>query len=132
MKRPTNLGFSIGIIGLVCQELAVLMISLSTSADHTLILGKVMIFGGILLGGGWLLFAMTFARVDEVEVFRKNRLWLSLYFLIFFSFLAFPLFSEVLVIGLKPDLLKINPTASAFFVLYLVVLVFILMNLEQT
>jgi len=132
LKRPTNLGFSIGVIGLVFQELAVLMISLSSSVDNILVLGKTMVFGGILLGGGWLLFAMTFARVDEAEIFRKNRLWLGLYFLVSLSFLGFPLFSEVLLTELKPELLKINSTASVFYVLYLVVLVFILMNLEQT
>lgn len=132
LRRPANLGFSLGMLGLAFQEVGSLMLHLSSGSTAVFFWGKTAIFGEILFGGSWLLFAKTFARADDTALFRKNTLWVSLYFLLLLPFLAFPLFSEILPNGSEPDRLIIKLAGSVFYMLYLLVLVMILMNLEQT
>ncbi len=132
LRRPQNFGFSIGMFGLVLQEAGGLMLRLTTVPVGILFWEKTAVLGDILLGGGWLLFAKTFARADDTARLHKDRLWIGLYFLVVLPFLAFPLFGEVSITGAKPAHLVVNLTGIVFYMLYLLVLVIILMNLEQT
>lgn len=132
LKRLPNFGFAIGMFGLALQESSGVMFDFAPDLVHSFFWGKALFFGKILMGGGWLIFSMTFARVDKAAVFRKRLPLLKIYFFVLLSFLAVPLFEPSSLVAPKLNRLFVNRAGMAFFVLYLAVLVFVLMNLEQT
>lgn len=129
-KRPANLGFAIAMLGLALQESSTILIGLTPETNRTHFYGQVTVLGEVLMGGGWLLFSLTFARANEGEILRKKRPLLGLY-LILVGLLLFPLFEPSSLVNSSSQHLPINQFGFVFFLLYLCVLILILMNLEQ-
>ncbi len=118
-------------LGLALQETGAVFVGLSSDPSRTQFYGKMIVFSKVLMGGGWLLFSMTFARANEGVILRKKLPLMSLYFVLV-SLLLFPLFEPSSLVNLSSQNLPINRFGFVFFILYLCVLILILMNLEQT
>jgi len=124
-----NLGFAVGMGAIAVQELAALMLGFSLEGSPSLHWARLGLFGQALAGGGWTLFSMTFAKEKGALTANKWGSLLGVYGLAAASFLFWPLFKA-------PDLpggtLLVHRSGYFFSLFYLAVLVFVLMNLEQT
>ncbi|MFQ5588274.1 MAG: XrtA/PEP-CTERM system histidine kinase PrsK [Nitrospiria bacterium] len=131
LRRPANLGFAIAMLGLGLQETRALLPGSGSDPNQILFLAKFTIFGSILMGGGWLLFSMTFARPNDGELIKRKTGFMALYGLLLI-FLFVPVFEKPALLGPSSHTLPVSKIGFVFFIGYLFALVFILMNLEQT
>ncbi len=131
--RPAgNLGFTLAMLGLALKEAGVLMMGAALSPSRLLFWGQVFLFGQAIMGAGWLLFSMTFARVNASELLKKGWPLLTGYTIVLLGLLWFPLFSGRPAGLSDSPLVFVSRLGYVFDLFYLLAMVFCLMNLEQT
>ncbi len=132
LKQAANLGFAFGMLGLAMKEVGAMMLGLASDPTALLFWSKLSVFGQVVMGGAWLLFSLTFARVNATEILKKWWPLLGGYCLFLLGFLWFPLFAITVSEVFKSYILFVTRPGYLFSLSYLLLMVLILMNLEQT
>ncbi len=131
VRHPANLGFALAMLGQALQEVSTFFITTATHSNPVFFLGKFTLLSSVMMSGGWLIFSITFARPDPAEVLKRKVPFIGFY-LSLLLFLFFPVFEKNLSVDGFIRTLYVSNTGFVFFILYLILLVSILMNLEQT
>ncbi len=131
LKHVANLGFTLGMIGLALKEASSAMIA-GSPEGNILAWEQAFLFGQAFMGGGWVLFSTTLARANASEFFRKWRSLLGVYYIALFASLWTPLFTMGTSIASTTQTLQVGKQGGSFFLIHLLLMVFALMNLEQT
>lgn len=134
-RRPANLWFTLGMGALALTEFSAFMIGTQQDPQDKLYWGKVAISGEAFLPGSWLLFSLTFAR-SKVSLI-STRWWPTsiAFFLVplgFLGYLGSPTFVSMHSGESPVPYFQVDTMGDAFYVIFLLSLVIILMNLEQT
>lgn len=89
-KNLANLGFTLGLLSLVCLELGNALLLATNGAPLLMLRGlQLGIIGQLMLPPSWLLFSLTFSREDQKQLFFR---WLPLLIGLFVVSVVFILF----------------------------------------
>jgi len=131
-RQAANLGFTLALVGLGIKEAGGMMMETAASPSRLLFWGQAFLLGQALMGGGWMLFSMTFARVNASEILKKKWPLLLGYAVLFLGLLWFPLFAGKPTAVPPSSLVFVTRLGYLFVLAYLLSMVSALMNLEQT
>lgn len=132
LREPASLGFMLGMIGLALKEGAAASIGFRPDLGPGILFERFTIIGLGIVSIGWLLFSMTFARENALEILKKNRAWLAGYLLVLFVFVLTIFYVPPVSIASMSRTFPVSRPIYYFYLFYLLSMVFNLMHLEQT
>jgi len=134
-RHPVNIGFGLGMLSLVLIETGGAIFLLSDSEPWALFGRRVSLIGEATLPSAWLLFSITFARVNYKEIMSRWRpILIGLYSVsIFFiawikshSFFFLPSDSD------NYEIFMLGPIGRYFYIFLIVGIIINLIHLENT
>ncbi len=135
-RHPKNIVgkiFFVSMSSVALIELGSFGILLVNDFHQQLIWARVAMVGACLLPGSWSLFSLTFARRNYRDLVKGWKVIIFLIYLCSWGFLVFLFTSSPLTRGERPEVLfEVTPLGGHFCSFLLVIIVFILFNIEST
>jgi len=134
-RHPANIGFGLGMLSLVLIETGGAIFLLSDSESWVLFGRRVSLIGEAILPSAWLLFSITFARVNYKEIISRWRPILigfysgSIFFIAWIkshSFFFLPSNSD------NYEIFMLGPIGRYFYIFLIVGIIINLIHLENT
>src|SRR3990170_6376722 len=134
-RHPANIGFGLGMLSLVLIETGGAIFLLSDSEPWVLFGRRVSLIGEAILPSAWLLFSITFARVNYKEIISRWRPILigfysgSIFFIAWIkshSFFFLPSNSD------NYEIFMLGPIGRYFYIFLIVGMIINLIHLENT
>ena len=134
-RHPANIGFGLGMLSLVLIETGGAIFLLSDSESWVLFGRRVSLIGEAILPSAWLLFSITFARVNYKEIISRWRPILigfysgSIFFIAWIkshSFFFLPSGSD------NYEIFMLGPIGRYFYIFLIVGIIINLIHLENT
>ncbi|MGH7233187.1 MAG: histidine kinase N-terminal 7TM domain-containing protein, partial [Nitrospiraceae bacterium] len=134
-RGPVHWAFAASLAALALAQMGNGLSVLSSSAHEVLRWRRVALVGEVLMPIGWLVFSLTFARVNTRTILQEWKGVLSacgLLTALFLGLVAWDRIFNVNLNGADGGFVALGPAGRIYASLYLIAQVLILANLEQT
>ena len=134
-RHPANIGFGLGMLSLVLIETGGAIFLLSDSESWVLFGRRVSLIGEAILPSAWLLFSITFARVNYKEIISRWRPILIGFYsgsIFFIAWIKSHSFFFLPSGGDNYEIFMLGPIGRYFYIFLIVGIIINLIHLENT